>query len=179
MHRFVGGLVAALLLGGAVAATPAAAQQNTGVKIAFLNSRAVLEATPGYAKAESTYTREVEGYRQEVGKLQAQLDSAAAEFDQQSVMLSPTARANRRRELEAQRDRLEQRAAELNERRAQRERELLEPIQNRVSTVIDGIRAEGNYSMIFDIAASGGMIVSADKSLDITQRVIQRLQTSK
>ena len=95
-------------------AAPLAAQQVQ--KIAYIDSRQVLAAMPGYAQAESTYNKEVQGYRQEVEGLQNALDSAAAEFDQQSVMLSPTARANKRKELEAQRDRMEKRAADLRDK---------------------------------------------------------------
>ena len=62
-------------------------------KIAYVNTQAILKATPGYASAESTFTKELETYRGEVQKLQASLDSAASDFEQQSVLLSPTQRA--------------------------------------------------------------------------------------
>jgi outer membrane protein len=161
----------------ALALGPAAlAAQQGGQKIAVLNSRAVLLATPGYAQAESTFTREREAARQELEKLQASLDSAAADFDQKSVMLSPSARTSRRKELEEQRNRLEQRANELQDRLAQRERELIEPIHNRVSEVIEGVRSEGNYALIFDVNANTGLIVAVDKALDVTQKVIERIK---
>jgi outer membrane protein len=150
--------------------------QQTGGKIGYLNTRAVLQVTPGYAQAESTFTKEREAARVELDKLQNELDSAAADFDQKSVMLSPSARTSRRKELEEQRNRLEQRASELQDRLGQRERELLEPIQSRINQIIDGIRAEGNYAVIFDVSANNGIIVSADKSLDLTDRVIERIK---
>ena len=153
---------------------PLAAQQ--GQKIAYIDSRQVLAAMPGYAQAESTYNKEVQGYRQEVEGLQNALDSAAAEFDQQSVMLSPTARANKRKDLEAQRDRLEKRAADLRDKAVSRERELLEPMHSKVNDVLDAVRADGNYAMIFDVSANSGLIVSADKSLDLTAKVVERLK---
>jgi len=151
-----------------------AAQQ--GQKIAYIDSRQVLAAMPGYAPAESTYNKEVEGFRQEVEAMQGALDSAAAEFDQQSVMLSPTARASKRKELEAQRDKLEKRAAELREKAVTRERDLLEPLHNRVNQALDAVRAEGNYALIFDVSANSGIIVAADKSLDLTSKVVERLK---
>ena len=96
-------------------------------KIAYVNTQAILKQTPGYAKAESTFTKELETYRVEVQKLQATLDSAASDFDQQSVMLSPTQRAAKRKELQTQQQKLEQRTQELQQRAATRERELLDP----------------------------------------------------
>ncbi|HET6798146.1 MAG TPA: hypothetical protein VFH40_13385, partial [Gemmatimonadales bacterium] len=44
-------------------ASPAAAQQQAGVKLAYVNSQAILKQTPGYAQAESTFAKELETYR--------------------------------------------------------------------------------------------------------------------
>ncbi len=153
-----------------------AAQQAGNPKVAYVNTQAILKQTPGYVKAESTFTKELATYRVEVQKLQASLDSAASDFDQQSVMLSPTQRAAKRKDLQAQQQKLEQRTQELQQKAATRERELLEPIQTKVNSVIEGVRAAGNYAMIFDVSAPNNGIVTADKSLDLTQRVIQQLK---
>jgi outer membrane protein len=152
-----------------------AAQQGAS-KIAYVNTQAILKQTPGYVKAESTFTKELEGYRVEVQKLQATLDSAASDFDQQSVMLSPTQRAAKRKDLQAQQQKLEQRTQELQQRAATRERELLDPIQSKVNSVIEGIRAAGNYAIIFDVSSPNNGIVTADKGIDLTQRVVQQLK---
>ena len=160
-----------------VAGTGSLAAQQAGTpKLAYVNTQAILKQTPGYVKAESTFTKELANYRVEVQKLQASLDSAASDFDQQSVMLSPTQRAAKRKDLQAQQQKLEQRTQELQQRAATRERELLDPIQSKVNSVIEGVRAAGNYAMIFDVSAPNNGIVTADKSLDLTQRVIQQLK---
>ncbi|HYF38098.1 MAG TPA: OmpH family outer membrane protein [Gemmatimonadales bacterium] len=153
-----------------------AAQQAAGPKVAYVNTQAILKQTPGYVKAESTFTRELASYRTEVQKLQASLDSAASDFDQQSVMLSPTQRAAKRKDLQAQQQKLEKRTQELQQQAATRERELLDPIQSKVNSVIEGVRAAGNYAIIFDVSAPNNGIVTADKTLDLTQRVIQQLK---
>lgn len=145
------------------------------LKIAFINSREILQRTPGYAVAESTYLKEVEGFRVEVQKLQQQLDSSVQAFDQQSIALSPAARQTKQRDLQQMQQRMEQRTDELQTRARQREQELLQPIQTRVQGVIQGLRAELNYSLILDEDAAGGLIAAADPSLNITARVLQRL----
>ena len=187
------GFVAAM----AAAAAPLAAQQKPAAKpsqpkpaadaadaagatrIGFVNIQAILKSTPGYAKAESTFAKELDGYRSEVQKLQAGLDSAAQDFEAQSAVLSPTQRTQRRKDLEGQQEKLQQRTQELQQKAASRERELLDPIQARVNSVIEGIRAASNYAIIFDVSAPGNGIVTGDKSLDLTQRVLQQLQASK
>jgi Skp family chaperone for outer membrane proteins len=194
MKIVVHGTWIGLVLAAALAAAPAAAQQKPAAKpaqpkpsatdveatrIGFVNIQAILKATPGYAKAESTFSKELDGYRTEVQKLQAGLDSAAQDFEAQSAVLSPSQRTQRRKDLEAQQEKLQQRTQELQQKAATRERELLDPIQARVNSVIEGIRAAGNYAIIFDVSAPGNGIVTGDKSLDLTQRVLQQLQASK
>src|ERR1700730_2962036 len=103
----------------AVTAPPVALGQGPSsaagpLKIAFVNSREILQHTPGYARAESTYLKEVDSYRNKVQKLQQHM---------------------------------EQRTTGLQDRARQREQELLQPIQARVSSVIQGIRAEQNYAL--------------------------------
>jgi outer membrane protein len=148
-------------------------------KIAFINSREILQRTPGYARAESTYLKEVEGFRTEVQKLQQQLDSAVQAFDQAALVLSPSARQTKQRELQGLQQRMEQRTNELQDRARQREQELLQPIQARVQSVIAGIRAELNFSLILDADAAGGLIAAADPALNITARVLQRLSQAQ
>ena len=173
MRLVVVGVWVALM---AVAGTDSLAAQQGGNKIAYVNTQQILKQTPGYAKAESTFAKELETYRVEVQKLQATLDSSASDFDQQSVMLSPSQRTAKRKELQTQQQKLEQRTQELQQRAASRERELLDPIQSKVNSVIEGVRAAGNYAMIFDVSAPNNGIVTADKSIDLTQRVIQQLK---
>jgi len=61
------------------------------IKIAFISSQEILQKTPGYAAAESTYRKELQASQTEYQKLQQQLDSAVQVFDQQSLVLSPAA----------------------------------------------------------------------------------------
>lgn len=161
------------------AATPARAQVAPGAKIAFVNVRAVLANTPEYAKAESLFAKEVDGYRAELAKMQATLDSASQDFEQSSVLLSPSARTAKRKDLEDKNRQLEARNQEIQQKAAQRERELLDPIQSKVSTLIETLRAEGGYAMIFDVGGGQSGIVAADKSLDLTSQLAERLKNAK
>ena len=45
-----------------------------------------------------------------------------------------------------------------------------------MNSVIEGVRAAGNYAMIFDVSAQNSGIVAADRSLDLTQKVIDQLK---
>jgi outer membrane protein len=171
------GVLAVLTTAGAPAARAQAAAPS--LKIGFISSRQILQQTPGYAAAESTFTKELQSFRDEVQKLQQQLDSAARAFDQQQIALSPTAKQQKQRDLQQMQQRFEQRSNDLQTRAQQRETELLQPIQARVNAVIQGLRAEGNYTLIFDADAPNSNIVAADPTLDITRKVLARLKQAQ
>ena len=176
------GRVAALLVALTAGAVPLVAQQSPAAasnRVAFVNMRRVLAETPGYAQAESTFVREMTGYRTEFQRLQVALDSSAQAFEQQATLLSQTARTARRRELEQQQSQLEQRGQELQQRATTRERELLDPIQTRVVAVIERLRAASGFSMVFDVSAQTNTIVTADQSLDLSERVIAELKANR
>ncbi len=175
LSRAAAGLVLAAALG-----TPARAQQpgSTPLRLVYINSAAILANTPGRAQAESVFAREMVGFRTEIQQLQSRLDSAQAEFTRTSVVMTPQARQTRLNEIQQMEIRTRQRAEELQEQAQRREQELTAPIMQRVNAVIEGIRAEFNYSFVFDVAAQGSPIITADRTLDISALVIQRLQAA-
>ncbi len=157
--------------------TPMVAQAQAG-SVAYVAVQAVLQRTPGYTQAESTWTREMETYQREMTQIQARMDSATTAFEQQAVMLSASNRATERKKLEDQAVELQQKVAELQQRARDRQRELLSPIEERVMAVIEGLRAEGNYALVLDVSNQYNTVVAADTTRDLTARAIERLSTA-
>ncbi len=155
---------------------PRADAQTPPQRLAYVNMALILQNTPGRAQAESTFQREIAGMQQQVSALQTRLDSAANDFNRSALVLSPAAKERRQQELIRMRDRTQQQVQDLQTQASQRQQELMAPIAQRVQAVIEGIRAENNYAMIFDASAQSGALVTADRSLDLTALVVQRLQ---
>jgi len=182
MVRLTGLALAALVLAATsrdlAAQQPAAPApaQAAPLRLAYINSQVILANTPGRAEAESLFAREMVGFRAEAQRLQQQLDSTVAEYNRTGLVLSPTARQAREAEIRTLQQRAQQRAQDLDQQAQQREAQLTAPIMQRVNAVIEGIRAEFNIAMIFDAAGQGAALVTADRSLDISPLVIQRLQ---
>ncbi len=178
MNRLTAAALTVLLAGAAAAPAlgqaPGATPQP--LKLAFINSQLILANTPGRAEAESTFNKEMVGYQAQVQQLQATLDSAVSDYNRASLVLSPTAKAQREQQIRDLETRTRSQINDLQQRANARQEQLTAPIMARVNAVIAGVRAEYNYSMIFDAAANGGGLVQADPALDISQLVIQRLQ---
>jgi len=148
---------------------------------AFVSSPAILASIPEYLQGDSLVAKDVAAYKVELAKLQGAFDSASQAFAANSTLLGTAAKAAKIKQLEAQRDSIQRRQDDLSQKVQLRQQELLQPITVRVQAVLDGMRAELNCAVIFDVAGSGqgGLwIASADKSLDLTDRVIERLKSS-
>ena len=179
MVRITGLALAALLAG--LTAAGLEAQQipcQAPLRLAYINSRLILANTPGRAEAESLFAREMVGYRAQAQRLQQQLDSAVTEYRRTSVVLTPAARQSRETEINTLQQRAQTRAQELDQEAQQREAQLTAPIMDRVNAVIEGVRAEFNCAMVFDAGAQGTTLVTADRALDLSPLVIQRLQAA-
>ncbi len=178
----IGSFVRTISMAGVVALLPAAlVAQGTGGcnRIAYVVGRAVLEQTPGYAEANASLQKEIDGFRAQVERLNARLDSSAAALEQKSVLLSAAAKQTETKKLQAMKDSMDMETNSIQQKAAQRRDDLLKPYEDRVTAVLDGLRAAGNYCYIFDVSAQYNAILSADKSLDLTQKAIDQLKASK
>ena len=189
MIAVVRGLCTSLAIVTAAGAASAAAQPPQSpsggasgagtLRIAFVKARTVLQGMPGYAAAESLYAKEARTAQNEADRMQAAWDSTVAVYRQSSAMLSASARTSRENVLRAQSDSLQAKLQAIRDRIEAKERELLSPMQTRLQAIIDGIRAEGNFAAVIDLDNPYSQnIVSYDRALDITDRVVRRLQQS-
>jgi Skp family chaperone for outer membrane proteins len=145
-------------------------------QIAFINVAPLLRGMPGYAQAESTWTKEAAQANAQADKLRAVFDSAVAGYQQAQAMMTAADRAAREKTLQASQDTLQAKLQDLQTTVEGSQRELLAPLQARLKAIIDGVRAEGNYLMILDIGSNASVnIVSYDKAADLTMLVAARL----
>ena len=172
MRKFLSGL---MLLGGLVAiAAPAAAQ--TAGKVAYVDSRRIIAEAPGAREAQTTLNTELSGFEAQLKPLADSVQAMMAEYEQKSVMLSPDAKKQKEDEIRLKQQAFQQRRAQLEQQIEKRQAELVEPIMDRIEKVIEEIRVQGSYAIIFDKAANG--MVAADPTLDLTDQVIARLKAT-
>jgi outer membrane protein len=157
---------------------PPALGQAANLRLGYVNVDQVMQSMPEFAKAESTLTREMRALQAEIEKMQQRFDSTTRAFDQQSVVLSPSARQTKQREIQELSQQLQQRMNDASNRVQRRERELVQPLEDRVKGIIEGLRAERNLALVFNVSGPVNAIVAADRSLDLTPTIIQRLKSS-
>ena len=162
---------AALALVFALAAGTAEAQT---LKIGYINSQEILEKAPGAKEAQQAFERDMQGFTTEAQQLQDELTRMQSQLAQQELTLSPEAKRNRQQQIQTKAQEAQARMAEMDQIAARRRSELVQPVMDKITAVIEKMREEGSYSLILDVAA--GAIIAADPALDLTAEVIRRLE---
>jgi outer membrane protein len=148
-----------------------------GLKVAYLNSGQVLEQAPGRAEALAQFEKETGPVGAAIRRTGDSLQIVINEYQKAAAQLTPAQRAQRENAIGAKQQEYQQRVQELQQRAQARQEELMAPIMEHVNKVIQDVRAEDGYAFIFDSGAQVPFIISADRNLDITTRVIDRLKS--
>jgi outer membrane protein len=143
------------------------------LKIGYINSQQVLASSSDAAAAQQRFDQEMQSFQAEVQRLEDEITGLQERLQQQQLTLSPEARANREQQIQQRVLAYQTRTAELQQVADQRRAELIQPVMDKITAVIETIREEGQYSLILDVAA--GSIIAADTTLDLTPEVIRRL----
>ena len=172
-------LIAAGVLGLFIlgAATAAVAEQKIGV----VDSQRIFAEYDKAREAENVFQEEMRAWATELEVLEAELIQLQEQIRTQALLLSQ----ERLNELQTQ---LENRRANYDARREEildpqgglavaRNEELVRPINEQVSTVVERLGAEGDYSIILDIATVNAFYV--DDSLDLTDEILEGLASAE
>lgn len=166
---------ASLLLLG-LAPAPAAAQQ--GLKLGYVDSNEIIEATPGVTEAKATYEKQAAEWKAQLEVKKTELNGLYEEYQKQAAILSPEKKTEKQQAI-VQKEREMQEYFQLKfgpqGEAGVKEKELLRPIYDRINKAIEEVRAAENYSLIFDLQA--GALAAGDPALDVTEKVIARLKT--
>jgi len=182
VSRIVSGMAVMAVAGGAAgaqatSAAAAATAPSSVLKFAYLNSNQVLEGAPGRAEALAMFEKETAPVQAQMRRMSDSLQTIITEYQKAAAQLTPAQRSAKEGSIGQRQQEFQQRAQEMQQQAQARQEELMAPIMEQVNKVIQDVRAEDGYAFIFDSGAQVPFIVSADKNLDITTRVIDRLRT--
>lgn len=152
--------------------------QAAPTKVAYINSAALMEAAPGRAAAESLLAKTRAGFVAQLQKLGDSAQKMVSAYQRDEPKLTAATKETRQKAIQALEDSLQAKQAAFQQQFQIRTSEVMAPITDLVKKVLDDIRTEDGYAMILDNAPGASIIVSADKNLDITDRVVSRLRAT-
>ena len=175
LHRRATNLALVITAASAVpAAEPVFAQGPQ--KIAYIDSKVVLARAPGRQAAEDTFNKEMEASRTQVQRMGDSLQTMIADYQKVQATLAANIREQRESAIRKKQEDYQTRAGQLDQQMQQRQFELVKPIMDQIRKVLDEIRQEDGYAFILDAGSESGVVVAADRNLDITEKVISRLK---
>lgn len=168
------------LLGALVlpAAAGLATAQNgaQAPKFAYVDSKVVLQRAPGSAAIQAQITKERADAQAHVSKMQDSLRVMYDAYLKEKTTLTPAQVEAREKALQQRNADFDQRVSQLDQDMQKRQYDLIQPLMVQIREVLDAIRNEDHYTFIFDVGNDPGLIVAADKNLDITDKVVSRLK---
>ncbi len=167
---------ATVLAFGLLASGSTFASAQSGLKFAYIDSRIVLDKAPGRAAAESTFQKEYDAAQVKIKKMQDTLQAMVAAYQKTGATLTPVTRELREKEIRDKQQLYENGAQLLEAQMQQRQGELVQPMMNQIREVLEAMRKEDGFAFIFDVGASSNVIVAADTTLNVTEKVISRLK---
>ena len=168
LGMFLGAAVA--LLGGVESAL---AQE---VKIGYIDSIKIFAENKETQDAERVYRQDVQQWEAQKQRMEQEIARMGEELNAQSPMLSEEKKQERRLEMNRKMDEYKRFMEETfgdNGLAAKRNKELTQPIVDKINRIIEQIAIEQKYTMVFDVAQAN--VVYADKKLDLTDLVLTRL----
>ena len=145
-------------------------------KFAYVDSKVILQRAPGSAAIQAQITKERADAQASVQKMQDSLRTMYDAYLKEQSTLTPAQKEAREKSLQQRNADFDQKVSTLDQEMQKRQYDLVQPLMAQIREVLDAIRNEDHYTFIFDVGNDPGLIVAADKNLDITERVISRLK---
>jgi outer membrane protein len=171
-------MLAVLALSVAVVAVGAISALAQTVKIGYIDSIKIFAENKETQEAERQYRADVQQWETQKQRYEADLSRMGEELSAQSPMLSEEKKAERKLEFQRKMDEYKRFMDETfgdTGLAARRNKELTQPIVDKINKIIEKIAKEQGYTMVFDVANAN--IVYADKAIDLTEVVLSTLST--
>lgn len=147
------------------------------VNIGYLDTDRLMMESEETMEAQRVLRTERQEWEAEIEALDREIDRLYSEYEDKRMILTESGRREAEQEIERL---MQQRQARVQEifgeggLYMQKQAELLEPILDRLSGVIETIAIENNLDVVLDVSAGG--ILYAKPTLDITDQVIEKMK---
>lgn len=162
----------ALLAAGCTAVMALHAQ-----RIAFVDSKYILEQMPDYQAAQKELDRQSAQWQKEIDDRWAQIKRLRDAFNAEAILLTEEMKRSRQEDI----DKKEQEARDMQKKRFgvggdlfKKRQELVQPIQDRIFQAVKEV-AGTSYIAVFDIGGQGNNVLYASEKYDKSDSVLRKL----
>lgn len=170
-------LSALVALAASADAAEAQARRVTAARVAYVDTRVLLDSAPASRDAETAFALEATKARALVAEAADSLKRAVDAFSRDSEGLSPARREATLLVLRAREITFEDMVRQLEVLGETRRRELRQPVEAQVQAAIAAVRRREGITLVIDRATIG--LLDADPAADLTPLVLEELRRTK
>jgi outer membrane protein len=157
-------------------ALPAISLLAQEVKIGYIDSIKIFAEYKETQEAEQLYKNEVDAWKAQAASMEQTIVKLQDELKAQSLMLSEEKQKEKKLELDQKMQEYQSFMQDTfgdDGLAARRNKELTQPIVDKINDILEELGENEGYSVIFDVANAN--IVWASKALDLTETVLEKL----
>jgi outer membrane protein len=161
----------------ALAALLCTASEVNAQRIAFVNTKYILDQLPEYGNAQKELDKFSKQWQDEIDERHVQIKRMRESFNAEAILLTDEMKRTRLEEIDAK----EREARDLQRRRFgpkgdlfKKRQELIQPIQDRVYTAVKEV-AGTSYIAIFDLGGQSSNLLFASEKYDKSDSVLRKL----
>lgn len=162
-----------LLLGGLLLTSVAFAE----VKIGYVDMQKAIQATAAGKKAKDNLDAEFQKKKSFLDKRKADIEKMGQDLEKKKSVLSEEVLGKKQMELQEEMMKFQKTVAENQLEIQKKEKDLVEPILNKLRTVIEKVANEKGYAMVLE--KQGQNILFAQKDADLTDEVVKAFEKDK
>lgn len=146
-------------------------------RFVYVDVTTILESVPEYAEAQKALDQQAEQWKQEIAREYSKIDEMYRKYQAEEVLLNEATRKTRQDDIVNK----EKQVREMQKKRfgtegdlAIKRKSLVQPIQEKVYSIIQKYATEKSYDFILDKSSMTGMLFASpqyDKTSDIIQRL--------
>lgn len=164
MKKLIMFLACGLLLGSAAMA------QTTGLKIAYINSAALLQNMPERVNADSALAKYTRSFQEQIEIMTKEFQSKLQIFQAGEKTMTEAMKEVKTKELQDLQSRIESTQQSAQDKIQAKKQDLYTPILEKADKAIKDVAKEKNYDYIFDVNSQAGIVFSKEE-YDITPLV--------
>jgi len=146
------------------------------IKLGYIDSQRIFLEYKETQEAERLYKQEVDQWKAEAAAMEQEIVKLQDELRAQSLMLSEEKQREKKLDYDKKLEDYQRFMADVfgeEGRAARRNKELTQPIVDKINKILEQMAEADGYTIVFDIANAN--IVYADKAFDLTEQVLAEL----
>lgn len=147
-------------------------------KSAFIDSDKIQNSYKEWAKAQEQFNTEMKAWEDEAAKINTDLQTMLEEYEKQKLILSADKKAEKEAAISAKEQALQSYTRDISGpggRAERRMQELVKPLYEKIQAAIEKVAIAENYDFVFNSAG----LAYARKELDVTDKVLEMLESGK